>query len=717
MAPKKPVKAAEVAEESDEEENELELMRQTLEQFRAELRQTRSDGEQARQDLRQARQDLEDVRQELRQNYYVADQLRQDLQEARSEVEETLVEAESAKGALREAEQVRKTAEEDQARLQEHDRQMHERLEMANNELESRDFVQTRNEQATDTRHEVTNEEELEDSNNNQLTESEMRVAKKMNACIRFLTVGCQANPCKHKHMYRGVIEMVNEINQNNGKDTKSEEPAESCEVPNIAKYKKGFILKTINGKVGTVWADAEAEGESFKYVVCVANNGTQELLVFREPQLSLFYSVPPKIGDLKLMMGDIIKHEKYGFAEYDGVGRATQLNNYQGQVSPGNVTFQTDENIALVVAPGQARIAQMSWLARQAVNKNYARQLFELVDARMIPPTREEGRLALQRFCSLSGLNNTWIEVLLILAMAIHQGESAFNEALNGIQRVELIGSRESGLGARGTNGVIDLTQSVFKAAEQPASFMASNKYFDTMNYKTYRDLEEGESVSLIDKMKVELENLKMIGVRTSYGIVQHPITGIPVSQDLGKRLSFISYSTADLENAVNYGGRSGLANNTVRELGLIKNPPKLRSTNIKDVRNFCKERDIYLSDLSKLVNEDARMYEPIDLLVCFDRDSRNWLSSMFDVKLIELNRIHADAFLLAMARFDPQGEDRGVSVSDLIKKLEMKWSPGDSVLAYTHQVISKVKDLIVEYDVLSYISIVIQQYIKNVP
>jgi len=53
-------------------------------------------------------------------------------------------------------------------------------------------------------------------------------------------------------------------------------------------------------------------------------------------------------------------------------------------------------------------------------------------------------------------------------------------------------------------------------------------------------------------------------------------------------------------------------------------------------------------------------------------------------------------------MAKYDPLGADANVSINGLIRDIRMKKLVGESLHLYAHQVISKVKDLIIRYDVL---------------
>ena len=100
---------------------------------------------------------------------------------------------------------------------------------------------------------------------------------------------------------------------------------------------------------------------------------------MYDESQLTLNYHRQKKLGNLCLLMGDIVRHCNYGYAVYTGEKRGLQLNDYQGQASPGEIVFDMDESTAIVISPGQIRIAQMNWLSKQAISKGNARKLLDL--------------------------------------------------------------------------------------------------------------------------------------------------------------------------------------------------------------------------------------------------------------------------------------------------------------------------------------------------
>ena len=123
------------------------------------------------------------------------------------------------------------------------------------------------------------------------LSAEEKQMAIKKKVCLRFLMGTCHSDSCKLKHYGLGWIRTVMgcediEIKQSNSANqqlTMIQGESNSPNPPEIAesKFKKGFILKSFNGRVGTVWKDPESEGGTFRYILCMRSVAGQEISMY----------------------------------------------------------------------------------------------------------------------------------------------------------------------------------------------------------------------------------------------------------------------------------------------------------------------------------------------------------------------------------------------------------------------------------------------------
>jgi hypothetical protein len=169
---------------------------------------------------------------------------------------------------------------------------------------------------------------------------------------------------------------------------------------------------------------------------------------------------------------------------------------------------------------------------------------------------------------------------------------------------------------------------------------------------------------------------------------------------------LSYIHYSTIDVGSAFKTGRKWKTKSTNLRELDVVKNPPKLKSKSAVSVRRFCEERDRYLGDLARLYNEDGEMYEPQDLLTSTNIYVKDWLSSILSINPDELTVVHMDAFLIVSSKFDPTTTDVEVEVADLLKKNRIHYDVGELVHSYIHSLVASSKRLIKTYDILDIIN-----------
>jgi len=230
--------------------------------------------------------------------------------------------------------------------------------------------------------------------------------------------------------------------------------------------------------------------------------------------------------------------------------------------------------------------------------------------------------------------------------------------------------------------------------------------RVFDSDKFMRYGEIGDGRPLSLREKARLEIRNLRMIGICQEENSLRIPEYGIPVSKDSYQRLSYISYSTLDLQTSALQGGIAGTDHANVRELDVVKYPPKLTGREYEDIRVFCRKRDQYLADLAKIFSSKGKIYQPINLVSSVHPRIRSWLAVLFAVPLSALSPIHVDAMLIAVNQFDPLDIDADKKVPDLIKSLRVRFSRGETLQTYVMDVVGQVTHVVSKNSLLRLIN-----------
>ena len=220
----------------------------------------------------------------------------------------------------------------------------------------------------------------------------------------------------------------------------------------------------------------------------------------------------------------------------------------------------------------------------------------------------------------------------------------------------------------------------------------------FDTELFWKYHELGDLRCLTLRQKANIEIKNLRMIGVEADSKGLLLPRFGIPVSKVSQERLSFIGYSTLDIQSSAVCGRMSTIKNVNVQELNVIKFPPKLLGTEYKCLRSFSEERDEYLCELAKIQSANGQEYRPVDLVSSVHPRVRDWLANIFGVPLKALTSIHVDAVLRAVNKYDPLDIEEDRTLPDLIRSLRVSVRNGELLQTYVKDVVDRVTHLFSE-------------------
>jgi len=488
------------------------------------------------------------------------------------------------------------------------------------------------------------------------------------------------------------------------------------------AKFKKGHIVLSNQARVGTIWADPVKRGSKIVYKMGMKTAGGDKLMEVSESQLHFRHDVACLEDELQFLEGDIVRHKHFGYGRYRIDGLANQIGDIDNQVTPGNVSFRADVGEAELVVAGPVRIAKAQELASMPMDIRVAHEAMQLVDSRVLPLDPEMKLETLKGFFTAANVPIAWIETLRDLLVARDEDPGGISRVVEKTKEKSTIQQQSlspqtvtvlkpnkilTDVSDKPTDG--NSEGEVETTSHRPSSFSsvpARNKHFDTSRFKRYNQHYGRKKITTAEKLQIELENLELIGLRKERGKIILPIGGIPVSRTTQKRLSFVGYSTVDLE-AANVAGDEGYKSAAVvRESDLVRNPPMLSSRHYKAVRSFCQRRDKYLSDLAKAYNEHGHHYEPRNLLSCIPPEVSDWLASQFNIEPVELNVLHVDAFLNHLQRFDPYGVDQGTTLIDIFKELKVRYFLGDLLHSYVHDLVATVKKTVRAYDILDLIN-----------
>jgi len=546
-------------------------------------------------------------------------------------------------------------------------------------------------------------------------------MATQYGICLRFLERQCSlGGRCKFQHISLQLLQRwYNEKNERNEvasvvSSSYSSMGVKSSPEQQIAKFKRGHIVSSNDGKKGTIWSNPTPnEHRKFVYKVNIRSGEDDIFREYHEEQLMFFHMVIRGSNEFSLFQGDLIKHRRYGFAIMQERGIAKQSHRINGQFSPGDVNFLATSENSEIIEAGPLRASMINDLMIQELSIEVIENVIKLIDDRCMPKEDHLLVLSVANFLRYTNLNSGKKQILSNCISARRAGEEAFKiEALRSINLIANDTENEFESELSDQDQIIEDVDSIadaptntlqVTAANQPVvTEVISTKTFDTEKFKNYQEVADELVIPLKKKMDLELGNLQMIGLSLRLGVITLPREGIPVSKNLNHRLSYISYSTLDILSAMRTGAKGKGNRANIRELAIIKNPPHLASRKIQDVRKFCESRDRYLSELARLFDDNGEMFEPADLLMSCDSRLRDWLSSQYGIGFGDLNVLHIDAFLRCACKFDPFGTDKGTEVKDVIAKLKIDYEEGESLKDYVHDLVARVKRQIQTLDVL---------------
>ncbi|HEY0770999.1 MAG TPA: hypothetical protein VGD31_11770, partial [Sphingobacteriaceae bacterium] len=566
-------------------------------------------------------------------------------------------------------------------------------------------------------------------------------------------------------HIPRAFLEVLTKLQRKN--EDLEKRGTSALKVENLERASKesdfdqGHIVQLKNGLQGTVWKKPKWKVGFWWYKVYVRKN-EEDFGAFskvKESELTFKYPALDRTRPFELLEGDVILDRRFGYSRHLHMGDCEQLAKVpaEGQYGPGNMFFKTDASNAKIVEPGYTRVARILYFLQRQKNIGEAAKLVDLSEEitehsdvqvvvrrillflKRIAVSVELMNELVREVLKGSGFKNHNINVTDFLELAAATEEPVQNSA-NGFAvhqtRVAQIKEEEKAEVRMETRSVAeekaetDLKHLCDQRMQEEGNDTQDRRYiskdpeadserkipegvrikrpstFDTRVFAKYEEMSSRKKLSTREKIEIEMENLSLIGVTGGLAGVRFPEGGIQVSKDLHRRLSYVGYSTLDMEGALKVGNRTATDPTTLRELDLVKNPPKLKKKTASAVRKFCSERDSYLTDLSKLYNVHGEMYAPQDLLTCTDINVKDWLASVLGVPMEDLSVLHIDAFMIVCRKFDPYSTDVDVEVSDLLKAQKVHYEIGETIQSYMHSLLAQTKRLIKTYDILDIIN-----------